>query len=443
MRRLLFCTVGLLAVGLVIAPAALAQASSASVSRAPSLARTYARLSAGPTYAFSGHVLDFAGTPVAGAEVDWGWWSSLVDYHFGGSNLSAANQNGTGADGAFAFTAATGGHQLNGVPSDDLRVFYYPTQPGLEWMQAEQLDFASSNDATPYSYQMQPAEVNISLANGLGSPVEVKAGNSNVGLASADVALTSGNGVASVLPMSNFDDLVAYYYSGTPGFLTCPGMVEWLGTAMNVSAGQIAATVINLDWANAQYCELAGPRCQHSGAPGSTVKMVLWGWPGSEKASFIGYNAVGTPHKYSATLTSQGVNQVYAVSLRIDPKASVGPYQLDAFRSDDLDSFVQMWDYYQVCRFKASASSIHPGRAVRLSGKVPGTGRVTLYAKARKSGQPSSLAATGWTRLGTYGTKSGSFVTGYLHPKHTTYYVVRYNGRAFRAFTSVARVVVR
>ena len=39
--------------------------------------------------------------------------------------------------------------------------------------------------------------------------------------------------------------------------------------------------------------------------------------------------------------------------------------------------------------------------------------------------------------------RSGAFITSYLHPKRTTYYVVRYDGYAFEAFTSVVKVTVR
>ena len=384
-------------------------------------------------------MLDFAGNPVAGAEVDWGYWTSLTNYVWGGSNMQT-NPNGTPANGSFAFDGVTGGHQQGDLSADDLRVWYNPTQPGSEEMEAEQLDFATTS-----SYPMQPAEVNFTLAHGLGSPVEVRAGNSTVGWAFANVPLTGTAGVASVLPMSTFNDLVAYYQSGEAPYETCHAAVEWLRTPISISAGELDTTAsINLDWNNAQYAELAGPLCQHSGAPGSSVHVRLWGWPDTEQASFVGYNADGVPHLYGTTLTSQGAADTYSVALRIDAKAPVGPYQLDVFRSDDLDSFVQMWDNFQVCTFKASSSSIRAGRVVRLSGKAPGAGKVTLFATTHKvSGQPASLAAKGWTRLGTYKSKSGAFITSYLHPKRTTYYVVRYDGYAFEAFTSVVKVTVR
>ena len=42
--------------------------------------------------------------------------------------------------------------------------------------------------------------------------VEVRAGNASVGFARADVPLTAGAGVASVLPMTDFNDVVGYGY---------------------------------------------------------------------------------------------------------------------------------------------------------------------------------------------------------------------------------------
>ena len=99
-------------------------------------------------------------------------------------------------------------------------------------------------------------------------------------------------------------------------------------------------------------------------------------------------------------------------------------------------------DHVQVCTFKSSASVIHHGRAVRLSGKVPGTGKVIIYARTKAAGQPSTTAAKGWAKAGTYTIRSGKFVTGLLHPKRSTWYVARYRGYDFTAFTSVIKVRV-
>ena len=181
------------------------------------------------------------------------------------------------------------------------------------------------------------------------------------------------------------------------------------------------------------------------GQAGVLFTVELQGWPAGEEATFASYFAgPGSPYVARTSILSHGPALTYQVRLRIYPKAPVGVDELDVFRSDNADSLVDLWDYYQVCTIKASAASIRTGQAVRLSGKVPGSGSVVLLGTTHKvSGQPLSLAARGWRKLGVYRLKSGKFATGQLRPKRTTWYVVRYSGYAFPAFTSVVKVVVR
>ena len=123
----------------------------------------------------------------------------------------------------------------------------------------------------------------------------------------------------------------------------------------------------------------------------------------------------------------------------------VGFYEIDTYRTDaaGADSLLGMWDLYQVCTFKPSVSTILHGHAVRLSGRVPGTGGVTIYSTWHKvSAAPGTLAATGWHKVGVYKTSSGKFTSSLLHPTRTMYYVAKYKGDAFQAFTSVTRVTV-
>ena len=229
MRRLVLYTIGLLAVGLLLVPAALAANSHLNGPTAgrPDAPR-YGRFGSDPTYNISGIVLDFAGNPVAGAEVDWGYWTSTSNYVVGGSNTDT-DVNGTPANGSFAFTRVTGGHQVSTTPSDDLHVYLPPTQRGLEEMEADQLDFA-----TTASYTLQPAEVDVDVANAPGSTMEMVAGSA-AGYAHAVVPLTTGQGAASVMPINgSFDDVVAYPYVGS-GLAICQALVEWLGTPITLS----------------------------------------------------------------------------------------------------------------------------------------------------------------------------------------------------------------
>jgi hypothetical protein len=460
MKRRALCALAVLAACCVLVPGALAstghrrppgatrtvQAGARSASldagRAAAAGARPAALGADPTYSISGHVYDFNKAPVTGARVDWGWWDSTTDYQWGGWNLDAT-PDGTGADGAFAFPAVLGGHQVNGVAADDLHVYYNPfdvaTYSGLEEMASFVLDFQTGN-----SFDLQPAHVVVTAVGAPAATVEVRAGNASVGFARADVPLTAGSGVASVLPMMAFNDVVGYaYHTIAPGLTSCVAQVEQSFADVSVGAGALAPATVNLDWAQAQYAYLAGPTCRHSGKSGTTVTMVLRGWPAAEQPQFIGYSDTAAFDYGLGTPRSPGASTTFTVPLKI--ASTPGLYEIDTSRTDDPASLVGMWDYFQVCAFKASSSTIRRGGTVRLSGMVPAAaGKVTLYSTAHKvAGQPKSLAAKGWTKLGAYTVASRKFATGLLHPRRTTWYVVRYTGYAFPAFTSVVKVAVR
>lgn len=446
--RSLFCVSAVLVVALTATSAAIAapnqQESASSAWRTPGLAAVSQRSGDSPVVSISGRVLDFSGQPVAGAEVAWGWWTSFAGYHYGASNLET-DASGTDSSGSFSLGGVGGGHLLSGAPADDLHAWYFPKVPGLEAVEIWDLDFAQANDALDpaASYVMQPARANMRLKNAPGRTVEVVAGNPDIGYAGADVPLVGGAGVASVLPMSNFDDLVAFFYHDEAHYRTCQAVAEWLGSPVAVAAGQVATATIALDWRDAQYAYLADPDCQHSGKPGSVVSMTLRNWPRGERATFVGYSSAGAAHTYARTITSPGRGRTASVPLRIAAGTPVGVYEIDTYRAGGTHSLVRMWDDFQVCTFHGSAPAVRRGQAVRLSGKVPARGRVTLYARAGTFGQPTTLAAKGWHKLASYSLTNGSFSTGRVFPTHTTSYVVRYSGDAFPAFTSVVRVVVR
>ena len=44
------------------------------------------------TYSIKGYVLDYAGNPVAGADVGWGWRSSIFDFHYGSTSFESHRQ---------------------------------------------------------------------------------------------------------------------------------------------------------------------------------------------------------------------------------------------------------------------------------------------------------------------------------------------------------------
>lgn len=444
MRRLAVCAFVVLAAGLALAPGALASSGARQASLAakhPALAGVnFQRLGDTSTFKISGNVLNYDGTGAAGAEVDWGWWDG--GYNPGGTNTPLQTSPGTDSSGAFFFNPVTSAPTPN---SDDLTVYPAMTDPGLWRMEYWALNFSASNDATPYSYQIQPAHVDLDIKNAPASypMVEVKAGLMSAGNALTDVVLSGETGVAGVLPPS-FDDVIAYVF-GSGG--NCTAQTEWLGTSpVSVAAGATATDTVNLDFSRAQHAYLSGPTCRHSGKPGTKVKMVLKGWPTKQQAEFTAwygtyrwdYNS-GNP-----LVTSAGQATTYTVPLTIRTNAPVDEYEVDTNRVDAYDSFVGLWDFFQVCTFKSSASAIHHGGAVRLSGKVPaGAGYAIIYWRHKISGQPGTLAAKGWVKGGRYRIGSEKFKTGLLHPTRTTWYVAKYTGFDFPAFTSVIKVAVR
>ena len=216
---------------------------------------------------------------------------------------------------------------------------------------------------------------------------------------------------------------------------------------MDVAAGATAASPVSLDWNQAHRASLYGALCRHSGKPGSIAKLVVKGFPTGQVAHFLrllpcqGRRTSTAAHvhfdrrEHHVHGVTAGAHELPGGSLR----ARHGAHRQQRSRLD-------LWDYYQVCTFTSSATSIRSGAAIRLSGHVPGGGYATLYKRTTAAGQPATTAATGWTRVGTVRiTSTGKFITGYLHPTRSTWYVARYTGSKLKvtAFTSVVKVSVR
>jgi hypothetical protein len=145
-------------------------------------------------------------------------------------------------------------------------------------------------------------------------------------------------------------------------------------------------------------------------------------------------------------VNSTGRQKVYRVALRIPAHAAVGNvYEINAERSDDVQSLLWLDDYYEICTFSASHSTIAPGQTVRLRGHIDAK-KATLFMRHSRAGQPATVKAQGWTKVANLHVKaSGRFVSPLLHPSRTTWYVVRYHGvnGGFTAFTPVVKVAVR
>ena len=86
---------------------------------------------------------------------------------------------------------------------------------------------------------------------------------------------------------------------------------------------------------------------------------------------------------------------------------------------------------------------------IRLSGRVSSPLRsVCLFARHEASGQPATVAAKGWVKVGRYRTSDdGKFLSALLRPGPTTWYVARYPRPSDEVpsyfFTPVVRVSVR
>ena len=432
MRRVPACVVVLLGVGSLLAPG---QALATTGARHTPGARPMSHVGlpvaplSGATYSIGGTVLDYSRDPVAGADVSWGWFDSGKGYQFGGN---------------FPSTAANGQFSLTGASShpgrDDLWTWY----DGFECLESWQNDFSTQNDATSYSYIVRPAAVGIDIAHApaaLHPLVDVFGAGS---VAQSFAHLTSGKGVAWAPPPS-FNDVVVYDFKMSGDRHATTAGAEWLGSSdVSVVAGTTAADPITFDWSHAQRAYLAGPLCRHSGKPGAVVRMVLKEWPAGQKAAFL----LGGYSPYATRVSSAGAAKTYVVKLQIPKSAHPGQvYALNTFRADNSASNLNLVDYFQVCTFKASAGAIHRGTAIHLSGKVPSSaGYVYLFARHRTAGQPATVAAKGWVKVGRYRLKSGMFRSSLLHPERSTWYVARYSGghgANFEAFTSVVKVSVR
>ena len=443
MRRLAVCGFVVLAAGFVLAPGALAatgarHAAAPATRHAAPAGVNFQRLGDSPTYAISGHVLNYDNTAAAGAEVDWGWWAT-DGYHFGDTNMPLPNSPGTDANGHFSFDAVTSAPIAG---NDDLTAFYpFPTTDVASWL--EVLETWNNDFAATPTYELRPGAVDVTItdltdAMANGEPPEVWVAGMP-GLARTSMELT--NKAGSAFAPSGFNDVVAGFYS-PQGDMTAE--TQWQGSDVSVTPGTTDTTPVVLAWSQAHHASLVGALYQHSGKPGSIVKLRLKGWPKGEQGAFY-FEGPSRLWSYpTANITSAGADQTYTASLRIPTGIAADVYEVHAYRVDDANGIPDLWTLYQVCTFKSSASAIHHGKAIRLSGKVPAdAGKATIYSAKKAYGQPATLAAKGWVKVGTCKLKAGKFASGLLHPKHTSWYVAKYSGYAFKAFTSVVKVTVR
>jgi hypothetical protein len=258
-------------------------------------------------------------------------------------------------------------------------------------------------------------------------------------------------GSALVMP-PDYDYAVAYTYANQG--------IEWnADDAMPVTPGTSDGQTMTFDEADGRTTWIDAPYWQ-SGAAGSKIQLYFYNWPAGYEAAFYGYSqwpatARVTNWKYPVQLF--GGDRVW--NLAIPKSATPGyDYELHIWRYDDESSELDLTTYFQVASLKASHASVHPGRAVRLTGVIPTQGHlgaqvgkvklVTVYQRTKAAGPPTAWnpGAKGWRKIATVRANGhGVYTSPLLHPRHTTWYVVRYPGDGwyFRAYTSVIRVTVK
>lgn len=378
-----------------------------------------------------GTVLEYDGTPVEGAWVEWGWFDPNtpvwmgpdVVYHRGGEGW-------TGVGGAFSFAGIT-----SSPGNDDLSAF------GEDW----QLSTWANDFSTTPTYVIRPGLVPVTIANWPDRlEAEVCVGDAASGGAWSSPRLTDDSGLAAA-PAPGFDTVAVSFYGD---FATVTAATEWISpdhAVVPIESGATVDQTITLDWAEAKRARLAGPRCRHSVRPGDFVTLVLENWPAGSQASFWGASwADESLLWYDSSASFDDAGETKRVRLRVPADAPLrAEYEIGTYRSDDRKSAVMMWDYVQLCRFAATRDSIERGQAIQVRGETHGYGPVVLFKRTKAASRPSSPAANGWTRVGSLSRRQGRFASAWMRPSRTTWYTVRYGGELFTAFTPVVKVIVR
>ena len=411
------------------------------------LQRNAASLSAGPlaqgdaqTHPVSGTLEDFDGTPLANGWVEGGWWDpDGYAWYVPAARYHDAGDTTTASDGSFTFAGGLASH-----PTHDSIMAAGNASSTLQILTLYHLDFSTTG-----TYVIRPGHVNVSIENApAGRPADLSVGDALYSNIQSSVALTDGKGVADTIAPDFNSASASYAHANGSVTAEC----QWVSPGhapVAVSPGTLAATSLSFDWHSAVYGRLVGPKCRHSGRPGTTLRYEISNLPAGQQMSFVGNSwswSFSNAQSFPQAVTSTDPQKVYTVALRIPANVPAGNvYEINAQRSDDPQSLLWLADYYEVCTFSASQSAIMRGQTVRLRGHIDGR-RATLFMRHRRAGQPATVQAHGWIKVANLHVgATGHFTSPLLHPSGTTWYSVRYpavNG-GFVAFTPVVRVTVR
>jgi hypothetical protein len=386
----------------------------------------------------TGHVLDFAGNPLVGAEVDL-WYTDTSSVWVD-----------TDATGMFTFTSVpetTSGELVVWPGSSDDTAFYsigntftaagpndFTLRPGMTG--AEVLQGTDEGWQGWQSFRLQ------TFGSG-GGGIATITGDSNEGYV---------DGLGYVMA-PDYDYAVAYPWPNQG--------IELFGSALPVTPGTSDGRTMVFDQDNGRSAWIDAPYWQ-SGKPGTKVDLVLENWPSGYEMAFYGYSQAPSAKEkdWNFYVTSDG-SYDGGIDLTIPSTATPGyDYELHTWRYDTTvpESRLDLTTYFQVASLKASRSTVRHGGTVRLSGVVPTQGHmgskvgksksVILYQRTKAAGPPTAWNATakGWHKVATLKANGlGKYASRLLHPKRTTWYVVRYPNDAWYwgAYTSVIRVAVK
>ena len=390
-------------------------------------------------YPLGGSLLDFDGSPLPGGWVSWAWWDpDGYSWYCPDAVSHAGGSASAGKNGVFSFKGVTS------LPGHDSLTVGGSASPGLLYAVLYHLDFSTTSN-----YVIRPGHVSVTVANApAGKQAQVGLGDALYVGTETSVDLAGGSGKADAMPPD--------FNSARVSFPSANGRVtaecQWLSSGLApvaVTPGAVSGATVAVDWRDAVHGHLAGPHCLHSGRPGSWVLYKVSNLPAGQQIAFVGYSwspSTWGVRSYPKVVTSGGQENTYTVALRIPKRATVGTvYDVDAERSDQIQSMLWLSDYFEVCEFAATRSTIARGDGVRLRGHIDARS-ATLFMRDRRGSRPVSAKAKGWSRVGRLPVIGhGRFVSPPLHPTRTTWYVVRYHGvnGGFTAFTPVVRVSVR
>jgi hypothetical protein len=405
-----------------------------------------------------GHVYDYAGSPVAGVEVQ----AVVVD------------DQGSPTWGASAVTDVGGFYSVSGAPASTHGVLQGVTGSD-EWLLWD-LTFADPGTST---YDVRLGRVAWTATRG--GPQAAASWQDPQPIWITGTSAAGGPfSVFNWMPTSASGGSNDTTVTGTATAL--PGDMRWMGfwfgpneaaewrtsepgdAPIPVTAGSTTPLPFTFDESSACRVLITDPYWA-SGRPGTVLHLALQDFRAGTE---LGFRGSIDPHLHTSWnhkryTTTGPVEQT--VSLTVPRKAEPGRALQIRVQEATAQPAGSLFFYvsFQVCTLNATDTSITWGKAVRLGGVVPvagntepgqGTRRhVWIYERTTAAAPPTVWDATqqGWRLVERVRTdRNGRYHSAWLTPRTTTWYVARYEGDAdlslegyFGAYASVRTVRVR